>query len=182
MNESLNYIRQTIILIKYYSFDLRGYRIRELIVKWTKIYPHHLLPLAIIEAIYQGRLKAISVEQILNVWLKKREINQSFNEEFSRLINPNITLTAEEEQDIKYILTNCHNAQILPTNILLNYQQEKLDNTEILNSLELKMNNHNKNFIDDKIKMESSVNNFQPLDDYSQCFQKLKTFIISNDK
>lgn len=75
VNESLSQIQESIILMKYYSFDLSGYQFRELIVKWTKIYPHNWLPLAVTEAIYQGRLKAISVEQILNVWQKKVKFN-----------------------------------------------------------------------------------------------------------
>ncbi|BAQ63096.1 hypothetical protein GM3708_3502 [Geminocystis sp. NIES-3708] len=144
MNENLNYISQTIILIKYYGFELHGYNIKELIIKWTKIYPHYWIPLAVIEAIYQGRLKAISVEQILNIWLKKGVINLSFNYEFSRLINPEKSSSIEDYEELKDIFSNL-------------YDHKKIE----FNMME-----------------ESSVNNFQPLDDYSECFQKLKKFII----
>lgn len=144
MNENLNYISQTIILIKYYSFELHGYNIQELIIKWTKIYPHHWIPLGVIEAIYQGRLKAISVEQILNIWLKKGEINLSFNYEFCRLINPEQKINLEDYKELKDIFSNLHDHKKIKINIV----------------------------------KESSVNNFQPLDDYSECFQKLKKFIV----
>lgn len=157
MNESLNDLRQTIVLIKYYNFDLQGYKMRELIVKWTKIYPHNWLPLGVTEAIYQGRLKAISVEQILNVWLKKREVNQSFNYEFASLIKPNIIFSEEEDQELKYIFTNINNPDNLPF---------------------FRDNNISENVsIDTDNIVDSGVNNFEPINDYSQCFQKLKGFI-----
>jgi hypothetical protein len=162
VNESLNHIRQTIILIKYYSFDLRGYHVRELIIKWTKIYPHNWLPLGVTEAIYQGRLKAVSVEQILNLWLKKGGVSQSFNYEFCRLIKPEITFLLEEDKELRDIFSDefyCEDLdQILPINNKSNNEEILSQDTTI-------------------IFTESSVNNFQPLDDYSQCFQKLKGFI-----
>lgn len=157
MNESLNYLRSSIILIKYYNFDLNGYKMRELIVKWTKIYPHHWLPLAVTEAIYQGRLKAVSVEQILNVWLKKREVNQSFNDEFASLIKPNIIFSEADDQELKYIFTNINN----PNNLSCLRENNSSENVSIET---------------DNIE-ESGVNNFEPINDYSQCFQKLKGFI-----
>ncbi|MGI0482824.1 hypothetical protein ACN4EE_18815 [Geminocystis sp. CENA526] len=161
MNESLNYIRQTIILIKYYSFDLNGYKIKELIIKWTKLYPHHWLPFAVTEAIYQGRLKAVSVEQILNVWQKKGQINQSFNYEFSRLIQPNIIISIDEDNELKYIFSNVNNQEKLP--LVSNHQES---------------HNLSENVVIDQEKtLESGMNNFEPLNDYSQCFQKLKGFI-----
>jgi hypothetical protein len=172
--------------MKYYSFDLRGYKVRELIAKWTKIYPHNWLPLGVTEAIYQGRLKAVSVEQILNVWSKKGEINQSFNHEFCRLIKPDITLSLEEDQELKYIFSNVHNSENLTST---NNNQEILEENDLLEIKKFYSNEDNKNVNDDnknaiegdKIKFKSSVNNFQPLDDYSQCFQKLKAFIAINN-
>lgn len=143
MNESLNHICQTIILIKHYSFELHGYKIKELMVKWTKIYPHHWIPLGVIEAIYQGRLKAISVEQILNIWLKKGEVNSSFNHEFCHLIQPKAYFNIETEKEIKEIFNNLSSHQEIDVNLM----------------------------------EESTINHFQPLNDYSECFRKLKKFI-----
>ncbi len=181
MNESLNHIRQTILLIKYYSFDLRGYKLQELIVKWTKIYPHNWLPLGVTEAIYQGRLKAISVEQILNIWLKKGEINQSFNYEFCRLIKPNISFSLQEDRELKDFFKNTHDSEILTATIVIN-NQKKIEQKNILENKKLYSNEDNNNVIEaDKIKFKSAVNHFQPLDDYSQCFQKLKAFIAINN-
>lgn len=129
---------------------------RELMVRWTKIYPHSWLPLAVTEAIYQGRLKAVSVEQILNVWLKKREVNQSFNDEFASLIKPNIIFSEAQDQELKYIFTSINS----PNNL-----------SSIAENVSIEP---------DKIE-DSGVDNFEPVNDYSQCFQKLKGFISIED-
>ncbi|HIK38452.1 MAG: hypothetical protein NZ901_06340 [Geminocystis sp.] len=76
--------------MRFYNFELNGYRMRDLLVKWTRRYPQSWIPLAVAEAIYQGRLKAISVEQILNSWMRRGSVVQSFNYEFLHLIQPEV--------------------------------------------------------------------------------------------
>ncbi|PHV61465.1 hypothetical protein CSQ80_15375 [Cyanobacterium aponinum IPPAS B-1201] len=157
VNESLSQIQESIILMKYYSFDLSGYQFRELIVKWTKIYPHNWLPLAVTEAIYQGRLKAISVEQILNVWQKKGKVQHSFNYEFVRLIKPDFS----EEELNKYLeITGSFLSDLL--------SQENI-------SRDYNCNDHDNNYIDANL----TVNDFNPVEDFSHCFQKLRGFITN---
>lgn len=73
-------------LLVHYSFDLNGYSASELINSWRYDYPINWLNLAVIEALYQGRYKAISVQQILNFWLRRGEVIYHFNMEFERLI------------------------------------------------------------------------------------------------
>lgn len=73
-------------LLVHYSFDLNGYSASELINRWRYDYPMNWLHLAVIEALYQGRYKAISVQQILNFWLRRGEVIYHFNMEFERLI------------------------------------------------------------------------------------------------
>ncbi|MBK1990855.1 hypothetical protein A0J48_025670 [Sphaerospermopsis aphanizomenoides BCCUSP55] len=73
-------------LLVHYSFDLNGYSASELINRWRSNYPTNWLHLAVIEALYQGRYKAISVQQILNFWLRRGEVIYHFNMEFERLI------------------------------------------------------------------------------------------------
>jgi len=163
VNDSLNQIQETIILMKYYSFDLNGYQLKELIAKWTKIYPHNWLPLAVTEAIYQGRLKAVSVEQILNVWLKKGKIQQNFNYEFIRLIKPDLNnIDVEKYLDISDVFLNN-----------LSSQEKSLEHE--LSGGDRANSNHNLNDISEN----STVNNFHPAEDFSHCFQKLRSFIIN---
>jgi hypothetical protein len=73
-------------LLVHYSFDLNGYNASELINRWQSDYPINWIHIAVIEALYQGRYKAISVQQILNFWLRRGQVIYHFNMEFERLI------------------------------------------------------------------------------------------------
>jgi hypothetical protein len=76
-------------LLVHYSFDLGGYRARDLISRWRKQYPDNWLRLAVIEALYQGRYKAVSAQQILNLWHRRGQATYHFNLEFEGLICSN---------------------------------------------------------------------------------------------
>ncbi|MFB2895785.1 hypothetical protein ACE1CI_22995 [Aerosakkonemataceae cyanobacterium BLCC-F50] len=73
-------------LLGNYYFDLRGYQPGELVENWLNYYPGNWLRLAVIEALYQGRYKAVSVEQILNIWHRRNQTLYHFNYEFENLI------------------------------------------------------------------------------------------------
>ncbi|MFB2936213.1 hypothetical protein ACE1B6_13250 [Aerosakkonemataceae cyanobacterium BLCC-F154] len=73
-------------LLANYYFDLRGYEPCELVESWLNHYPGNWLRLAVIEALYQGRYKAVSVEQILNIWHRRNQALYHFNYEFESLI------------------------------------------------------------------------------------------------
>ncbi|MFB2880303.1 hypothetical protein [Floridanema aerugineum] len=73
-------------LLGNYYFDLRGYQPCELVESWLNYYPGNWLRLAVIEALYQGRYKAVSVEQILNIWHRRNQALYHFNYEFESLI------------------------------------------------------------------------------------------------
>ena len=75
-----------IALLIHYSFDLSGYSASELVKIWHKQFPIGWLHLAVIEALYQGRYKAISVQQILVFWHRRGQAIFHFNMEFERLI------------------------------------------------------------------------------------------------
>ncbi len=82
-NPELLYITSMLI---HYGFDLGVNDPQELIKKWMTQYDPYWIRLAVVEALYQGRYKAISVVQILNVWQRKGKITYHFNREFERLI------------------------------------------------------------------------------------------------
>ncbi|MEA5515076.1 hypothetical protein [Nodularia sp. UHCC 0506] len=75
-----------IALLTHYSFDLSGHTASELIRYWQTQYPVHWLHLAVVEALYQGRYKGISVQQILAFWQRRGQVIYHFNMEFERLI------------------------------------------------------------------------------------------------
>jgi hypothetical protein len=76
----------TVALLIHYSFDLSGYSASELVNRWQTQYPGNWLHIAVIEALYQGRYKAISVQQILTFWQRRGVAIFHFNMEFERLI------------------------------------------------------------------------------------------------
>jgi hypothetical protein len=73
-------------LLIHYSFDLHGHSADELVVWWTTAYQSHWVRPAVVEALYQGRYKAISVEQILALWLRRGQPVYHFNHEFERIV------------------------------------------------------------------------------------------------
>lgn len=73
-------------LLHHYGFDLGGDAIEPLLLAWQEQYPAFWIRLATIEALYQGRYKAISVEQILALWQRRSQPLYHFNHEFERLI------------------------------------------------------------------------------------------------
>lgn len=73
-------------LLTHYSFDLGGYTTDQLMNQWQSTYQANWLRLAVIEALYQGRYKAISVTQILAMWSRRGQPIYHFNHEFERLV------------------------------------------------------------------------------------------------
>lgn len=88
-------------LLVHYSFDLSHWTAAELIHKWLQDYPARWLRLAIIEALYQGRYKSISVEQILACWQRRSKPIYHFNLEFEQLICGKLPGANIPEQDVK---------------------------------------------------------------------------------
>lgn len=70
-----------------YSFDLGGCAIDRWVNQWLQQYPAEWLPSAVIEALYQGRYKAFSVWQILDLWRRRGRPLRHFNREFERMIS-----------------------------------------------------------------------------------------------
>jgi hypothetical protein len=74
-------------LLAYYSFDLEGRNSDRLVDEWLRQYPADWLRLAVIEALYQGRYKAFSVEQILALWRRRGKPLPHFNREFEWIVS-----------------------------------------------------------------------------------------------
>ena len=85
-------------LLQEYSFDLEGYRPGELAVLWRDRLQadSSWIRSAVIEALYQGRYKAFSVEQILRLWKRRGYPIRHFNHEFERVILGPIDPTASK--------------------------------------------------------------------------------------
>lgn len=86
-------------LLIHYSFDLGGYTAQQLIDHWLNDFSANWICSAVIESLYQGRYKAVSVEQILAFWRRRGEASYHFNHEFERLICGNLPQTPIGESD-----------------------------------------------------------------------------------
>ncbi len=84
-----------ISLLQHYSFDLGGYTIKDLIRAWSSFQPEWVRQ-AVIEALFQGRYKAVSVNQILHLWERKGEPNCRYNHEFERLVCGDVAVIYED--------------------------------------------------------------------------------------
>jgi hypothetical protein len=73
-------------LLCYYKFALEGRTASQVLRQWAQDYPVEWIRLAIIEALYQGRYKAVSVEQILQNWQRRSQAQPRFDDEFAQLI------------------------------------------------------------------------------------------------
>ncbi|MGQ4649344.1 hypothetical protein [Lyngbya aestuarii] len=80
-------VAYAVAMLSHYGFELRGYPAQELVDLWLERYQASWVRLGVIEALYQGRYKAVSVEQILAVWSRRGQPIYRFNHEFERIIS-----------------------------------------------------------------------------------------------
>ncbi len=73
-------------LLCYYKFALEGRTAAKVLRQWANDYPVEWIRLAIVEALYQGRYKAVSVEQILQIWQRRSQAQPHFDQDFAQLI------------------------------------------------------------------------------------------------
>jgi hypothetical protein len=76
----------TSALLSHYSFDLGEHPLNQLVENWLGEYPPRWVMGAIIEALYQGRYKASSVERILFLWYLRGQPLHHFDFEFLDII------------------------------------------------------------------------------------------------
>lgn len=79
-------IAHAVDLLTHYSFDLGQQTASQLTTGWAKDFPASWVRWAVIEALYQGRYKGISVDQILLLWKRRKQPCYRFNYEFERLV------------------------------------------------------------------------------------------------
>jgi hypothetical protein len=73
-------------LLSYYSFDLGGYTIEQIVQGWLDEYPPKWAIAAVVEAIFQGRYKVASVDNILLNWYLNGRPQHHFDSEFADLV------------------------------------------------------------------------------------------------
>jgi len=86
-------------LLIHYSFELCGESVSTLIKRLGSTGQSGWVRLAVIEALYQGRYKAISVEQILALWHRRGQPVCHFNLEFERIVCSRMPLDLIEPEN-----------------------------------------------------------------------------------
>ncbi len=92
---------QMAVLLYCYGFDLEGLSPLEYIDDWLSSYSKYWIRLAIVEALYQGRYKAISVDHLLRLWKRRGQPTFHFPHEFERLVCRNLVLSTATVDKIK---------------------------------------------------------------------------------
>jgi hypothetical protein len=77
-------------LLKQYNFDPGEQTCDQILDHWLRNYDPRWIRLALIEALYQGRYKTISVEQIMSLWLRRGQPSYRFSHDFEALICTNL--------------------------------------------------------------------------------------------
>lgn len=95
--------QKIIDLITCYSFDLGAQSAERAVAEWLSRYSLVWVRLAIIEALYQGRYKAVSVQQILMLWERRDAPIYHFTSEFARIVASPVprNLNAAEHLEIE---------------------------------------------------------------------------------
>lgn len=78
--------RQAITLIKSFSLELKSYSADSQVLHWLNQYKAAWIRDAVIEAIYLGRYKIISVQHILSIWKKRGQPVRHFTPGFEQVI------------------------------------------------------------------------------------------------
>lgn len=88
-----------VALLNYY-FELGDTPSEVLVEEWLERYPPPWIRSAIIESLYQGRYKAISVSQILDVWERRQQAIQHYNYDFECLVGNNLPGNPNTPSDV----------------------------------------------------------------------------------
>jgi hypothetical protein len=104
-------ISHAVDLMRHYSFELDTCGLEQQMAAWLKMYPPSWISLAVVEALYQGRYKVVSVEQILQIWQRREQPLCHYTLEFERLVRSKISspiapdpLPAEPETQAESLL------------------------------------------------------------------------------
>jgi len=155
-------------LIEKYGFELNGETSDELVRRWLDQYEQRWVRLAIIEALYQGRYKVISVEQILNLWHRRGHAKFHFSHEFERLICRRLPKTLQDFSQQMETAPSEATASSNPTNP----SSDSLDEPTHQQSSEPEQPEQ-KEAQQQQLASET-INRFTPLFDRSQFYSKLK--------
>ena len=86
VNNTSQKTTQIFNLLKEYSFDVDAHSAEAVIEGWLQTFDFVWISHAITEALYQGRYKLVSVDQILKLWQRRGAPIRHFNREFETIV------------------------------------------------------------------------------------------------
>jgi len=84
-------------LIDRYGFDVGAFSAQQLVGYWLRSYPAQWIRAAVVEALYQGRYKSVSVGQILAIWKRRGQPIYHYGFEFERMVCGNLSRIPTQE-------------------------------------------------------------------------------------
>ncbi|MEM9087160.1 MAG: hypothetical protein AAGC93_00260 [Cyanobacteria bacterium P01_F01_bin.53] len=78
--------QQAAVLLEGYHFELGGHDARQWVSLWLEFYQPGWIRDAVIEALYQGRYKSVSVRQILDLWQRRAKPIRHVTHEFESAV------------------------------------------------------------------------------------------------
>ncbi len=155
-------------LLTKYDFDLAGETSEQLIARWENNYQVEWLSLAVIEALYLGRYKAISVQQILTLWERRGQPIYHFNSEFQNIITRNVLTN----------LTTQINTQSVQTKTNPSFLEEKpLEHSEFISSVSNPFKPNSKNKAQNLVQQQLPVQPAQYKIKHTDFYTKLKAVV-----
>ena len=190
-------VAQAIALIESYSFDTNGNSAEKLVQKWLHNYQESWVRLAAIEALYLGRYKTVSIEQIMAVWLRIGTPNIHFKGEFERLICRKLPkhlviansfwFKTEEypvSTSLKEHLNSAHSQSSQFSDLLTKESSPQAEPVTPENNLPHRFSDV-KNIFKPTTNLDiynsPTITNFNPIIDNSAFFQKLKSLALNLD-
>ncbi|AFY93998.1 hypothetical protein Cha6605_2966 [Chamaesiphon minutus PCC 6605] len=83
------------VVIDLYGLELDGHQVDTLVANWLKKYDNNWIIKAIVESLYRGRYKIVSVDNILKDWQRLGKPRYNFTPEYEREILQNLPAVVE---------------------------------------------------------------------------------------
>jgi len=155
-------------LLTKYDFELSCETSEQLITRWANNYQVEWLALAVIEALYLGRYKAISVQQILTLWKRRGQPIYHFNSEFQNIITRNVLTNLTTQIDTQSLQTKTN-----PSFLEQKPPEQSKSTSPPLNPFEVNSKNKNQNLVQQQVPVQPAQYNIK----HTNFYTKLKAVV-----
>ena len=168
-------------LLSYYRFEFGESTPARTISDWLDKFPANWVRLAIVEALYQGRYKAVSVTQILAAWQRRDQPYPHFNYEFESLVCRHVQMpvrATEVDRDSEPDRPDPPHPEPIEVDVRAQSEEHLIDEGELAEeqapSDSPEANGHSENETQ-PAKIPIEIDRFSPTVDGSGFYIRLKT-------